>query len=192
MKGVIQILVLGRSIVQAVRLFSTLKPIVAAVQGPAIGGGLGLWPRRRLQDRRTRSAPLRRTSWKIGIHPGFWPHPHVAASDWRGRPPRTCFYTGRRVDGPGAGSRWAWPTSWSHWKICGPGPSGSRMSSPAKRPAPPFRRRGRTLRANLRGGGQDPIRLGTRRTGPVVRKPRIFAKASAPSKSVAPAIGTAA
>src|SRR5271155_181621 len=55
---------------QAVRLFSTRKPIVAAVQGAAIGAGLGL---ALVADFRV-TAPEARFSAnfvKLGFHPGF-------------------------------------------------------------------------------------------------------------------------
>jgi len=55
---------------QAVRLFSTRKPVVAAVQGAAIGAGLGL---ALVADFRV-AAPEARFSAnfvKIGFHPGF-------------------------------------------------------------------------------------------------------------------------
>jgi enoyl-CoA hydratase/carnithine racemase len=56
--------------VQAVRLFSTRKPIVAAVQGAAIGAGLGL---ALVADFRV-AAPEARFAAnfvKLGFHPGF-------------------------------------------------------------------------------------------------------------------------
>ena len=55
---------------QAVRLFSARKPIVAAIQGPAIGAGLGL---ALVADFRV-AAPEARFSAnfvKLGFHPGF-------------------------------------------------------------------------------------------------------------------------
>src|SRR5260370_1800426 len=86
-----------------------------------------------------------------------------------------------------ARSRWAWPTSWSHWKICGPGPSGSRMNSP-RTPRSQFRRRGERLAPTSRWRSR-PNPIGNKKNRPGCPNPRIFAKASAPSKSVAPAIG---
>ncbi len=55
---------------QALRLFSIAKPIVAAVQGAAIGGGLGL---ALVADFRivAPSSRLAANFVKIGIHPGF-------------------------------------------------------------------------------------------------------------------------
>src|SRR5229473_7703018 len=55
---------------EAVRLFRCKKPVVAAIQGPAIGGGLGL---SLVADFRV-AAPEARFAGnfvKIGIHPGF-------------------------------------------------------------------------------------------------------------------------
>src|ERR1051326_6174194 len=60
----------GHLYVEAVRLFRTKKPIVGAIQGPAVGGGLGLamvpdfrvaWPERRFCAHFTR----------LRFHPGF-------------------------------------------------------------------------------------------------------------------------
>ncbi len=56
--------------VQAVRLFSANKPIVAAVQGAAVGAGLGL---ALVADFRVAAPEARFTSnfVKLGFHPGF-------------------------------------------------------------------------------------------------------------------------
>jgi enoyl-CoA hydratase/carnithine racemase len=56
--------------VEAVRLFSANKPIVAAVQGAAVGAGLGLTL---VADFRVASPDARFTSnfVKLGFHPGF-------------------------------------------------------------------------------------------------------------------------
>ena len=56
--------------VEAVRLFSVKKPIVAAVQGAAVGAGLGL---ALVADFRIASPEARFTSnfVKLGFHPGF-------------------------------------------------------------------------------------------------------------------------
>jgi len=56
--------------VQAVRLFSTKKPIVAAVQGAAVGAGLGL---ALVADFRVAAPDARFTAnfVKLGFHPGF-------------------------------------------------------------------------------------------------------------------------
>jgi enoyl-CoA hydratase/carnithine racemase len=55
---------------QAVRLFSTRKPIVAAIQGGAIGAGLGL---AMVADFRIAGADARLSAnfVKLGFHPGF-------------------------------------------------------------------------------------------------------------------------
>ena len=83
--------------VEAVRLFRTAKPIVAAVHGPAIGAGLGLalvadfrvvGPRTRFSANFTR----------LGVHPGFGLSatlPRVIGSQQAA----LMFLTGRRVDG---------------------------------------------------------------------------------------------
>ncbi len=60
----------GRVYTQAIRLFGTRKPIVAAVQGAAVGGGLGL---ALAADFRVVTPESR--FWanftKLGLHPGF-------------------------------------------------------------------------------------------------------------------------
>jgi enoyl-CoA hydratase/carnithine racemase len=60
----------GRLYVQAIRLFGTRKPVVAAVQGAAVGGGLGL---SLVADFRVVTPETR--FWanftKLGLHPGF-------------------------------------------------------------------------------------------------------------------------
>lgn len=55
---------------EAVRMFRCAKPVVAAIQGPAIGGGLGL---ALVADFRVASPEARFAGnfVKIGIHPGF-------------------------------------------------------------------------------------------------------------------------
>ena len=65
---------------QAVRLFSAKKPIVAAVQGAAVGAGLGL---ALVADFRVAAPEARFTAnfVKLGFHPGLRHHPHPAARD---------------------------------------------------------------------------------------------------------------
>jgi enoyl-CoA hydratase/carnithine racemase len=81
----------------AVRLFRTRKPIIAAIQGPAIGGGLGL---AMLADFRV-AAPEARFAGNfvaIGIHPGFgltYTLPRVVGL----QKAAILLYTGRRIDG---------------------------------------------------------------------------------------------
>src|SRR5260221_7587187 len=82
---------------EAVRLFSTLKPIVAAVQGPAIGGGLGLCL---VADFRI-AAPEARFAAnfvKIGIHPGFG-LTHTLPRLIGVQKAALLMYTGRRLNG---------------------------------------------------------------------------------------------
>ena len=85
---------------EAVRLFSTKKPIVAAVQGAAIGGGLGL---ALAADFRV-AAPEARFSAnfaKLGFHHGFGLSvtlPWVVGSQHA----LELLYTGKRIDGEGA------------------------------------------------------------------------------------------
>jgi enoyl-CoA hydratase/carnithine racemase len=56
--------------IEALRLFATSKPIVAAIQGPAIGGGLGL---ALVADFRVTCPEARFSAnfTKLGFHPGF-------------------------------------------------------------------------------------------------------------------------
>lgn len=83
--------------IQALRLFSCTKPIVAAIHGPAIGGGLGL---ALVADFRV-SCPEARFSAnfnRLGVHPGFvltFTLPHLLGQQNATR----LFYTGRRIGG---------------------------------------------------------------------------------------------
>jgi len=82
---------------EAVRIFRTRKPIVAAIQGPAIGGGLGL---ALVADFRI-AAPEARFSanfTRLGFHPGFGPTatlPRLVGQ----QKAQLIFYTGRRFNG---------------------------------------------------------------------------------------------
>ena len=82
---------------QAVRLFRTGKPIVAAVQGAAIGGGLGL---SLVGDFRVASAESRFAANfnRLGFHPGFGLSitlPRVVGQQQAA----LLFFTGRRIGG---------------------------------------------------------------------------------------------
>lgn len=82
---------------EAVRIFRTRKPIVAAIQGPAIGGGLGL---ALVADFRI-AAPEARFSanfTRLGFHPGFGltaTLPRLVGQ----QKAQLIFYTGRRFTG---------------------------------------------------------------------------------------------
>ncbi|MEK6325792.1 MAG: enoyl-CoA hydratase/isomerase family protein [Acidobacteriota bacterium] len=81
----------------AVRLFTCAKPVVAAIQGPAIGGGLGL---ALVADFRVVSPDARFAAnfVKLGIHPGFgltYTLPRVIGVQRAA----LMFYTGRRIAG---------------------------------------------------------------------------------------------
>jgi enoyl-CoA hydratase/carnithine racemase len=83
--------------IEAVRLFSAKKPIVAAVQGAAVGAGLGL---ALVADFRIASPEARFTSnfVKIGFHPGFgisYTLPRIVGEQ---RAALMCL-TGRRLKG---------------------------------------------------------------------------------------------
>ena len=82
---------------QAVRLFRAEKPVVAAVQGAAVGGGLGLTL---VGDFRVASAESRFTANfnRLGFHPGFGMSitlPRVVGI----QKAALLFYTGRRIGG---------------------------------------------------------------------------------------------
>ncbi len=82
---------------EAVRLFRTKKPIVGAIQGPAIGGGLGL---ALVPDFRV-TCPEGRFSTnftRLGFHPGFgltYTLPALIGQQQA----HLMFYTGRRLSG---------------------------------------------------------------------------------------------
>lgn len=82
---------------QAVRLFATKKPVVAAIHGAAVGGGLGL---ALVADLRVGCSETRLAAnfTQLGIHPGFglsFTLPRVIGQ----QKAYDMFYTGRRVSG---------------------------------------------------------------------------------------------
>ena len=82
---------------EAVRIFGCTKPIVAAVQGPAIGGGLGLAV---AADFRVtcKEAKYSANFNRLGFHPGFGLSvtlPRLIGA----QKTAMLFYTGRRIDG---------------------------------------------------------------------------------------------
>lgn len=82
---------------EAVRLFACVKPVVAAIQGPAIGGGLGL---ALVADFRLASPEARFAAnfIKIGLHPGFgltYTLPQLIGQQRSAE----MFLTGRRIHG---------------------------------------------------------------------------------------------
>jgi enoyl-CoA hydratase/carnithine racemase len=82
---------------EAVRLFSCKKPIVAAIQGPAIGGGFGL---ALVADFRVASPEARFAAnfVKIGFHPGFG-LTHTLPRLIGQQKANLMFLTGRRITG---------------------------------------------------------------------------------------------
>ena len=81
----------------AVRLFACKKPVVAAVQGAAVGGGFGLAV---MPDFRVVSPSARFTAnfVKLGFHPGFgltYTLPRLIGQQRA----NLMFYTGRRING---------------------------------------------------------------------------------------------
>jgi enoyl-CoA hydratase/carnithine racemase len=82
---------------EAIRLFSCTKPIVAAVHGPAVGGGLGL---ALVADFRITCAEARFSAnfTRLGFHPGFGLSvtlPRLVGVQQAA----LLFYTGRRIPG---------------------------------------------------------------------------------------------
>ena len=83
--------------VEAVRLFRTQKPVVGAIHGAAIGGGLGL---ALVADFRVTCAEARFSAnfARLGFHPGFsltYTLPRLVGA----QKANLLFYTGRRVTG---------------------------------------------------------------------------------------------
>ena len=83
--------------VEGVRLFRCKKPVVAAIQGAAIGGGLGL---ALVADFRVATAEARFAAnfVKIGIHPGFG-LTHTLPRLIGMQRASLMFLTGRRIEG---------------------------------------------------------------------------------------------
>ena len=82
---------------EAVRLFSCKKPVVGAIHGPAVGGGLGL---ALVPDFRV-TCPEARFSAnfaKLGFHPGFG-LTHTLPALIGQQKANLMFYTGRRIKG---------------------------------------------------------------------------------------------
>jgi len=85
---------------EAIRLFSCAKPVVAAVHGPAVGGGLGL---ALVADFRVTCAEARFSANfnRLGIHPGFGLSvtlPRLVGQQQAA----LLFFTGRRIAGDAA------------------------------------------------------------------------------------------
>jgi enoyl-CoA hydratase/carnithine racemase len=83
--------------VETLRLYSTVKPVVAAVQGPAVGAGLGL---ALVADFRIVTAEARFTAnfVKLGFHPGFG-ITHALPRLIGGQKAALIMLTGRRIKG---------------------------------------------------------------------------------------------
>jgi enoyl-CoA hydratase/carnithine racemase len=87
----------GHLYIEAVRLFRTQKPIVGAIHGPAVGGGLGL---AMVPDFRVACPEARFCAnfTRLGFHPGFGLT--VTLTEVVGRSNAALmFYTSRRVTG---------------------------------------------------------------------------------------------
>lgn len=87
----------GRLYSEAVRLFGNKKPVVCAVQGAAIGGGLGL---ALVGDFRVTCAEARFAAnfSRLGFHPGFGLS-HTLPALIGQQNAHLMFYTGRRIKG---------------------------------------------------------------------------------------------
>lgn len=87
----------GKLYREATRLFRCKKPVVGAIQGPAIGGGLGL---ALVADFRVVSPEARFAAnfAKLGIHPGFGLTVTLPALVGQ-QAANLMFYTGRRISG---------------------------------------------------------------------------------------------
>lgn len=85
---------------EAIRIFSCRKPVVVAVQGPAIGGGLGL---ALVGDFRVASPEARFSAnfTRLGFHPGFGLS-HTLPRLIGQQQANLMFYTGRRLNGEDA------------------------------------------------------------------------------------------
>lgn len=87
----------GHLYIEAVRLFRTPKPIVAAIQGAAIGGGLGL---AMMPDFRVGCPEARFAAnfTRLGFHPGFGLTARLPEIIGKNRA-ELMFYTSRRIKG---------------------------------------------------------------------------------------------
>jgi enoyl-CoA hydratase/carnithine racemase len=82
---------------EAVRLFACKKPVIGAIHGPAVGGGLGL---ALVPDFRVACPEARFSAnfTRLGFHPGFGLTVTLPELIGRGKA-ALMFYTGRRVKG---------------------------------------------------------------------------------------------
>ena len=90
----------GRLYVEAVRVFSCTKPVVAAVQGAAVGGGLGLALSADFRIACNESRFVANFA-RLGIHQGFGLSVTLPRLVGRNRA-ALMLYTGRRLKGPEA------------------------------------------------------------------------------------------
>ena len=90
----------GRLYVEAVRVFSCTKPVVAAVQGAAVGGGLGLALSADFRVACNESRFVANFA-RLGIHQGFGLSVTLPRLVGRNRA-ALMLYTGRRLKGPEA------------------------------------------------------------------------------------------
>jgi enoyl-CoA hydratase/carnithine racemase len=95
-----QIATAGHLYIQAVRLFETKKPIVGAIHGAAVGGGLGL---AMVPDFRVTCPEARFSAnfTRLGFHPGFGLTTTLAEVVGKNNA-ALMFYTSRRVTGEDA------------------------------------------------------------------------------------------
>ena len=102
---------------EAVRLFECRKPIVGAIEGPAIGGGLGL---AMVPDFRVTCSEARFAAnfTRLGFHPGFGLTETLPAIVGQ-QNANLMFFTSRRFKGDEAYAM-AWPMSWLQRRRCAP------------------------------------------------------------------------
>src|SRR5881396_2228444 len=156
---------------EAIRLFRTKKPIVGAIHGPAVGGGLGL---ALVPDFRVTCSEARFSANfnRLGFHPGFsltYTLPRLVGQ----QKANLLFYTGRRVGGDEGPGRRAGAAGRGARRRHGAGdrdrPVGAaRGAIDARDGAARLRRRGRTgdrARADRAGLDAQDGRLQGRREG---------------------------
>ncbi len=158
--------------VEGVRLFRCKKPVVAAIQGPAIGGGLGL---ALVADFRVATADARFAAnfVKIGIHPGFgltYTLPRLIGV----QKASLMFLTGRRIEGKEA-LAWGLCDRSQSLTIFAMPRSPSRRKSPKAHRSLSYRRERRCARASPTPSKRKPIT--SSRNSPGYSKPKIIAKA---------------
>ena len=159
---------------EAIRLFRTKKPIIGAIHGAAVGGGLGL---ALVPDFRVTCAEARFSANfnRLGFHPGFGltvTLPRLVGAQQAA----LLFYTGRRISGDEAVRLGLADVLVPQAEVrsAGPGPgAGDRAIGAARRASRPARRCGAASSTRSR---RRPSASWSSRTG--CARPRISGKAS--------------